>query len=96
MKQIPDKTVKEYSYEKQQMIKSIQEDNLDATLKKVRLFLGKKKLKQMTKNKNTMYKLMYYHVYLKKPVLKNVVLFETFNAKNYSDSPKYIYEYFRV
>ena len=93
MKQIPYKTVKEYSYEKQQMIKSIQEDNLDATLKKVRLFLGKKKLKQMTKNKNTMYKLMYYHVYLKKPVLKNVVLFETFNAKNYSDSPKYIYEY---
>ena len=27
------------------------------------------------------------------PLQENVVMFETFNAKNYSDSPKYIYEY---
>lgn len=93
MNKIPKETIQDYSNEKQKMIVSIQKEDLEQTLKLVRNFLGKKKLKNMVKNKNTMYKLMYYHVYLKKPLLKNVVLFETFNAKNYSDSPKYIYEY---
>ncbi|MGM9912079.1 CDP-glycerol:glycerophosphate glycerophosphotransferase [Floccifex sp.] len=93
MNLVSDKAISKYSKEKQKMIASLKNKDLNKTLKLVRTFLGKKKLKNMTHNKNTMFKLAYYHVYLKKPILKNVVLFETFNAKNYSDSPKYIYEY---
>ena len=85
--------VKRYGLERRAMIASIQRNDLKKTLKQVRFYLGRKKLKQMFKNKNVGYKLMYYHRYLKQPILPNVVLFETFNAKNYSDSPKYIYEY---
>ncbi len=36
--------------------------------------------------------IMYRHVYAKKPVKDNLVLFESFFGKSYSDSPKYIFE----
>ena len=85
--------IMEYKKEKREMIASIQENNLEKTLKQIRRYLGKIKFKKGLKNKNILYKLAYFHKYLKEPVLKNVVLFETFNGKNYSDSPKYIYEY---
>lgn len=69
-------------------------NDLKGVQKAIRWSLGKAKLKSIfaNKNKNTLYKLAYYHRYLKLPVKENVVLFETFMAKNYSDSPKYIYE----
>lgn len=75
------------------MVVALQQHDLKKVLSLVRFRLGKAKLKQILKNPNAFYKLAYYHVFLKKPIKKNVVLFETFNAKNYSDSPKYIYEY---
>lgn len=36
--------------------------------------------------------IMYKHRYSKQPVMQNVVLFESFFGKSYSDSPKYIFE----
>ncbi|MBO5489578.1 MAG: CDP-glycerol:glycerophosphate glycerophosphotransferase [Eubacterium sp.] len=36
---------------------------------------------------------LYHHVFLKMKVKKNLVVFESFLGRNYSDSPKYIYEY---
>ena len=35
----------------------------------------------------------YIYILLKKPVKENWIIFESFFGKNYSDSPKYIYEY---
>ncbi len=35
---------------------------------------------------------MYRHVYSAKPLMEDVVLFESFFGKSYSDSPKYIFE----
>ena len=93
MKDCRQDVVAQFHFERRALIHSIQDQNLKKTLKQVRFYLGRKKLKAMLKNKNVLYKLMYYHRYLKQPLLENVVLFETFNAKNYSDSPKYIYEY---
>lgn len=75
------------------MVRALQRGDLSKVLRQVRFRLAKKKLKKMKTNKNVFYKLAYYHLFLKKPLLQNVVLFESFNAKNYSDSPKYIYEY---
>ena len=83
----------EYKRRKQNLIVSAQKGDLDRTLQQIRIYLGVKKFKRLIKNQNVLYKLAYYHKYLKQPLLDNVVLFETFNAKNYSDSPKYIYEY---
>lgn len=75
------------------MINALLNNDLKGVQKQVRWVLGKKKLKRFFKNKNIAYKLAYYHRYLKQDVQPDVILFETFMAKNYSDSPKYIYEY---
>ncbi len=75
------------------IIRSVQANDLKKVLKQIRWRLMKIKFKKMIKNKNVFYKLAYYHRYLKQPLLNNVILFETFMGKNYSDSPKYIYEY---
>lgn len=83
----------ELSRNNAKMVRALLNHDLKGVQKQVRWVLGKKKFKKMLRNKNTAYKLAYFHRYLKQPVKENVILFETFMAKNYSDSPKYIYEY---
>lgn len=83
----------ELSRNNAKMVRALLNHDLKGVQKQVRWVLGKKKFKKMLKNKNPAYKLAYFHRYLKQPVKENVILFETFMAKNYSDSPKYIYEY---
>ncbi|MDO4554132.1 MAG: bifunctional glycosyltransferase family 2 protein/CDP-glycerol:glycerophosphate glycerophosphotransferase [Lachnospiraceae bacterium] len=55
--------------------------------------LAGKKFKKILKNKNELYKYLYKNKYSKEPIEETWVMFETFFGKNYSDSPKYIYEY---
>lgn len=83
----------ELNHSNRKLVQALLNHDLNGIQKEVRWVLGKKKLKRVFKNKNTAYKLAYFHRYLKKPIKDNVILFETFMAKNYSDSPKYIYEY---
>lgn len=82
------------SAKQKRIILLMMKNDLKGVQKAIRWSFGKAKLKSIfaNKNKNTLYKLAYYHHYLKMPIKENVVLFETFMAKNYSDSPKYIYE----
>lgn len=82
------------SAKQKRIILLMMKNDLKGVQKAIRWSFGKAKLKSIfaNKNKNTLYKLAYYHRYLKMPIKENVVLFETFMAKNYSDSPKYIYE----
>ena len=82
------------SSKQKRIILLMMKNDLKGVQKAIRWSFGKAKLKSIfaNKNKNTLYKLAYYHRYLKMPIKENVVLFETFMAKNYSDSPKYIYE----
>lgn len=51
------------------------------------------KAKKIVKNRNELYKYLYKNKYSKEPIEEKWVMFETFFGKNYSDSPKYIYEY---
>jgi CDP-glycerol glycerophosphotransferase len=52
-----------------------------------------KKFKRITKNTRTFSKFLYMRFFLRKPIKPNWVFCESFFGKNYSDSPKYIYEY---
>ena len=52
-----------------------------------------KKFKRITKNRVTFSKFLYMRFFLRKPVKANWVFCESFFGKNYSDSPKYVYEY---
>lgn len=44
------------------------------------------------KSKRKFYIFLYRHLFMKLPMRKKLIFFESFLGKNYSDSPKYIYE----
>jgi len=50
-------------------------------------------LKNGFKTKRKWLKFLYKHIFRKLPRKDNLVFFESFLGKNYSDNPKYIYEY---
>ena len=52
-----------------------------------------RQLKAMVSSKSAAGKFLYRNVFSNLPLKKDYVVFETFMGKNYSDSPKYIYEY---
>src|SRR5690625_6683419 len=43
--------------------------------------------------KSATIRFIYRNIFLKLPVKQNLVYFESFGGKSYSDSPKYIYEH---
>lgn len=79
-------------YKKRVVAAALKKD-VDKALKISNRHLAKKKFQKIMKNKNELYKYLYKNKYSKEPIEENWVMFETFFGKNYSDSPKYIYEY---
>lgn len=75
-----------YKRNSRKMVAYLQNRDLKGVQSCVRRKLGIKKFFRIFKNKNVLFKLAYYHVYSKKPIQENTILFETFMAKNYSDS----------
>lgn len=78
---------------KRAMIKALVKKDLEKSIKLVNRHLAFKKLIRIIKKKFEFQKYLYKNHFLKKPVQENCILFESFFGKNYSDSPKYIYEY---
>lgn len=52
-----------------------------------------RQIKGMLSSKAAAGKFLYRNIFSNMPLKKDYVVFETFMGKNYSDSPKYIYEY---
>lgn len=75
------------------VIKALIQQDLQKSLRVIKLHLGYKKLKTIIRHRKAMAMFLYIHSFLNKPVKKDWILFESFFGKNYSDSPKYIYEY---
>lgn len=75
------------------LIKALIKQDVNKSIQLVKLHLGRKKFKKIIRNKKAFSKFLYVHIFLKRPMVKNWVLFESFFGKSYSDSPKYIYEY---
>jgi CDP-glycerol glycerophosphotransferase len=82
------------SYQKK-CIELMKADDMNGMIKHVGRKFAKKRIKRIFKKRslNEIYKALYTHRYMKMPVKKNVILFESFFGKSYSDSPKYLYEY---
>ncbi|HKL99739.1 MAG TPA: bifunctional glycosyltransferase family 2 protein/CDP-glycerol:glycerophosphate glycerophosphotransferase [Mobilitalea sp.] len=78
---------------RRRLFKALVEGNLTKSLSLVNRHLAYKKLKRITRNRRALAKFLYIHRFLKKSVKDNWVFCESFFGKNYSDSPKYIYEY---
>lgn len=78
---------------KKRFLRHVRNGNVKGAVAAVKRRLAWKKFKSITSNKKNFAKFLYIHLFLKMPVKENMVLFESFFGKNYSDSPKYIYEY---
>lgn len=78
---------------RKRLVKALMKGDLKKSQRLVNWNLGKKKFKKIITNKRALAKFLYIHSFLKKPMMENWVICESFFGKSYSDSPKYIYEY---
>ena len=78
---------------RKKMIKALLQKNVVKSQRIVTKNLAIKKMKRILRNKRAFYKTLYLKVFLKCPIRRNAILFESFYGKNYSGNPKYIYEY---
>ncbi len=85
--------LKSYKGYKRRLLKALYYGNINKAKRIVNRHLAYKKLKKITKNKRAFSKFLYIHSFLKRPMKANWVFCESFFGKNYSDSPKYVYEY---
>ncbi len=87
--------IKNLSDYQRKAIELMQKDDRKALLRHIGKKNATTRVKRMfrKKNLNEVYKALYTRVYYKQPIKKNLVMFESFFGKGYSDSPKYVYEY---
>lgn len=95
IKGIDEDYIKEQSSYRRKLIKAL----LDDDIKKLCKLSGKRNMRNWAmsilkgpKRLKLIKNFMYKHVYSTKPLREDVVLFESFFGKSYSDSPKYIFE----
>ncbi len=86
-------TIKKQKGYKSRIIRALLNKDSKKSIRIVTAHLAKLKLRRMLKNKIVSMKFLYTHFFLRLPVRRDWVLFESFFGKSYSDSPKYIYEY---
>ncbi len=74
-------------------IKSLQRNDLKSAKRYLKFRLGIKKLKTIIGSPTTIKTTIYYNLFNKLAINKNMIIFESFRGQYYNDSPKYIYEY---
>lgn len=85
--------LKSYKDYKRKILKAFYIGDIERVEKVVSLHIKWKKFKRIIKNKRAFSRFLYERFFVRKPVKPNWVICESFFGKNYSDSPKYIYEY---
>lgn len=75
------------------LLKALVEGNIKRTISIVNRHLAFRRIKRIIKSRRALAKFLYIHLFLKSKVKDNWVFCESFFGKNYSDSPKYVYEY---
>ncbi len=78
---------------RRRLVKALRNGQQEKCIKLITRRLARKKFLKMLRGKNVLNKYLYRRKYLKQPISENTIVFESFLGKNYSDSPKYIYEY---
>ncbi len=92
MKQIHPEVLGSLKGYRRRIIKALINQDVKASQRIVTRHLAYLKLKRIVRSRKALYMSLYIHVFMKRP-MQNAILFESFFGKNYSDSPKYIYEY---
>jgi CDP-glycerol glycerophosphotransferase len=82
-----------YKKYKRRILSAFYHGNMKKATKVVIRHLAWRKLIKLIKNKKELPKFIYKKFFLRLSVKENWVFCESFFGKNYSDSPKYVYEY---
>lgn len=85
--------LKSYKGYTRRLLKAFYRGNINSARNIVNRHLVWMKFKKVTKNKRAFSKFLYMRFFLRRPMKNNWVFCESFFGKNYSDSPKYVYEY---
>lgn len=91
MKNVNSKIYKEKKYKK--ICYAFQNDRYSKAKRKINMMLAKEKLKRMLSDQRFFNRTINKYIFEKFSQKDNWVVFESFLGKNYSDSPKYIYQY---
>ena len=90
---ISDAAMKRSRRYSRRLIRYSKKHDMDKIAKKVRLHSAKQSFFRIIKNKERIKHYIYRKIYVKKPLVDNMIMFESFFGRNYSDSPRYIFEY---
>lgn len=85
--------IRSYKKYKKRILKAFYKGNYKKAVRIVTLHLARRKIRSFIKNKREFPKFLYRKIFLKMSLKDNWVFCESFFGKNYSDSPKYVYEY---
>lgn len=85
--------LRSYKRYKKRIIKAFYKGDIKKAKRIVTVHLARRKLNSLFKNKREFPKFLYRKLFLKTTLKDNWVFCESFFGKNYSDSPKYVYEY---
>ncbi len=78
---------------RRKMVRLAKAGDLDGIIKQGKKHGRKQNMKRVVTSYSELKKYLYKKVFSKKPLDEKLVIFESFFGKNYSDSPKYIFEY---
>ncbi|MCR5431329.1 MAG: bifunctional glycosyltransferase family 2 protein/CDP-glycerol:glycerophosphate glycerophosphotransferase [Lachnospiraceae bacterium] len=90
---IPKSTLKRVSIYKRSLIKLLKKGDVKKTYRRVSFRLALTKIAKCLTSKAMIVQSFYVHVFLKKPIRKEVILFECFFGRSYGDNPRAMYEY---
>lgn len=79
--------------DRKRLYRRVQKHRLNGVLRIAEKREWKRQLQLFRHSKLEIGKYIYLHYYMKLPIRKNIIMFESFSGKYYSDSPKYISEY---
>lgn len=90
---IDNEVIKNLNIFEKRLVSALKKGNVKRLKLLININLGFKKLLRIRKNKRLISYYLYFKVFLKKPIIKDLVLCESFYGKSYAGNPKYIYEY---
>ncbi|MBO4510398.1 MAG: CDP-glycerol glycerophosphotransferase family protein, partial [Lachnospiraceae bacterium] len=91
--EIKNETLKVEDRWRRKAVLAVRDGDVEKSIKVITKRLAWKKLIKYFKGKNVLNRHMYVRYLKNKPVSDDIIMFEAFFGKGYSDSPKYIYEY---
>lgn len=91
--EMSEEVIKTYSGIDKRAIKKLRAGDVTGSTKMAKRSLVRKNLRAMWKKKKERLSFLHRNVFSRLPLKEDIIVFESFFGRSYSDNPKYIYEY---